>query len=50
MEDSAIMTEEEFLLKLERAELQIESGQGMEMLPNETLDDFLNRNGYPIYR
>ena len=47
-ENSALMTEKEFLSKIERAEHQIENGEGMEMLPNENLDDFLKRNGYAI--
>lgn len=47
-EDSALMSEEEFMSKIERAEQQIDNGEGMEMLPNENLDDFLKRNGYAI--
>ena len=47
-EDSALMTEEEFFSKIERAERQIANGEGLEMLPNEDLDDFLKRSGYAI--
>jgi hypothetical protein len=47
-EDSTLMTKEQFLTKIERAEAQIARGEGMAMLPNEDLTTFLKRNGYAI--
>ena len=43
--DSTEMTREEFFARVEKAEKQIERGEGLEMLPGETLDDFLERVG-----
>ncbi len=45
-QDETLMTKDEFFAKLDRAERQIARGEGMEMLPNEDLTAFLNRNGY----
>ena len=45
-ENSAIMTKEEYMAKLERAEQESKNGEGMAMLPGENLSDFLKRNGY----
>jgi len=42
------MTREEFLAKIEKAEQQIARGEGMEMLPDEDLTAFLNRNGFKL--
>lgn len=42
--DSALMTEAEFFARLDEAERDIADGKGVEMLPNESLDDFLRRN------
>ena len=47
-EDPTQMTKEEFNAKIDRAEAQIARGEGMEMLPNEDLTAFLNRNGYAL--
>lgn len=47
-EDATLMTREDFLAKLERAEQQVARGEGMKMLPNEDLTSFLKRNGYDI--
>lgn len=46
--DPTLMTKEEFLSKIERAEEQIAHGEGMEMLPGEDLSSFLKRNGYEL--
>lgn len=47
-QDPTLMTEEEFFAKIERAEQQMERGEGMELLPGEDLTSFLKRNGYEI--
>lgn len=47
-ENSAIMTKEEYMAKLERAEQESKNGEGMAMLPGENLSDFLKRNGYDL--
>ncbi len=47
-ENSAIMTKEEYMAKLERAEQESKNGEGMAMLPGENLSDFLKRNGYEL--
>ena len=44
-EDPTLMSKEEFFEKLDRAEKQIERGEGYTMLPDESLDDFLKRVG-----
>ena len=43
-EDPTLMTKAEFYARLDEAERDIAEGRGVEMLPNETLDDFLRRN------
>ena len=43
--DPTEMTREEFFARVEKAEKQIERGEGLEMLPGETLDEFLERVG-----
>jgi hypothetical protein len=43
-EDPTLMTKAEFYARLDEAERDIAEGKGVEMLPNETLDDFLRRN------
>ena len=43
--DDTAMTEEEFLAQIAKAEREIADGQGVAMLPGETLDDFLKRVG-----
>ena len=47
-ENSAIMTKEEYMAKLERAAQESKNGEGMAMLPGENLSDFLKRNGYEL--
>ncbi len=47
-ESETLLTKEEFLRRVEKAEAQIARGEGMEMLPGEDLTAFLNRNGYGI--
>ena len=46
--DEALMSEEEYFAKIERAEQQAARGEGMEFLPGEDLTAFLKRNGYEI--
>lgn len=46
--DAALMSEEEFFAKIERAEQQAARGEGMEWMPGENLTTFLNRNGYEV--
>ena len=46
--DEALMSEEEYFAKIERAEQQAARGEGMELLPGEDLTTFLKRNGYEI--
>ena len=43
-----LMTKEEYYAMLEEAEQQLKRGEGMTMLPDEDLTDFLKRNGYEI--
>ena len=43
--DPTLMTKEEFFARVEEAEREIAQGKGHVMLPNETLDEFLNRVG-----
>ncbi len=43
--DPALMTKEKFFAGIEEAEKQIEQGEGIAMLPNESLDEFLKRVG-----
>lgn len=43
--DPTLMTKEEFFAGIEEAEKQIERGEGIVMLPNESLDEFLRRVG-----
>ncbi len=43
--DPTLMTKEEFFAGIEEAERQIERGEGITMLPNESLDQFLRRIG-----
>ena len=43
--DETLMTKEEFFAKLDEAEHEIAEGKGIEMLPNETLDELLRRVG-----
>ncbi len=43
-QDPTLMTKEEFFARVDEAREQIRRGEGIEMLPNESLDEFLNRN------
>ncbi|MBQ9362032.1 MAG: hypothetical protein IJT97_01295 [Bacteroidaceae bacterium] len=44
-EDPTLMTKEEFFNRVDEAREQIRRGEGIRMLPNESLDDFLKRVG-----
>ena len=44
-QDPTLMTKEDFFAKIEASEREIAEGKGIEMLPDETLDDFLRRVG-----
>ena len=43
--DSTLLSEEEFFARIDEARDQIRCGEGVEMLPDESLDDFLKRIG-----
>ncbi|MBQ2541422.1 MAG: hypothetical protein II551_07220 [Paludibacteraceae bacterium] len=43
--DPTLMSKEEFFARIDEAEREIAEGKGHVMLPNETLDAFLNRVG-----
>jgi len=38
-----LLTKEEFFSRVDEARAQIRRGEGIEMLPNESLDEFLER-------
>ena len=40
-----LMSKEEFFDRVDEAREQIKRGEGVEMLPDESLDEFLNRVG-----
>ena len=44
-EDPTRKTKEEFFARVDEAREEIRQGKGIVMLPNETLDEFLNRVG-----
>ena len=44
-EDPTLMTKEEFFARVDEAREQIRRGEGIRMLPDESLDDFLKRVG-----
>ena len=44
-DDPTLMSKEEFYRNLDEAERDIANGKGIEMLPDETLDDLLKRVG-----
>ena len=48
--DPTLMTKEEFFAKLEKGEEEYLQGKYYEMLPGESLDDFLKRVGWFMYR
>ena len=43
--DPTLMSKEEFFASVDEAREQIKRGEGVEMLPDESLDEFLNRVG-----
>ncbi len=43
--DPTLMTKEEFFARVDEAREQIRRGEGVEMLPDESLDEFLQRVG-----
>ena len=43
--DLTLMSKEEFFARVDEAREQIKRGEGVEMLPDESLDEFLNRVG-----
>ena len=43
--DPTLMSKEEFFARVDEAREQIKRGEGVEMLPDESLDEFLNRVG-----
>ena len=43
--DSPLLSKEDFFARVDEAREQIKRGEGIEMLPNETLDEFLERIG-----
>lgn len=43
--DPTLLSKEEFFARVDKAREQIKQGEGVEMLPNESLDEFLKRVG-----
>ena len=43
--DPTLFTKDEFFRRVDEGREQIRRGEGVEMLPNETLDEFLTRVG-----
>lgn len=43
--DPALLSKEEFFARVDEAREQIRRGEGVEMLPDESLDEFLERVG-----
>ena len=43
--DPTLFTKEEFFARVDEAREQIKRGEGVEMLPDESLDEFLQRVG-----
>ena len=43
--DPTLLTKEEFFARIDEAREQIKRGEGVEMLPDESLDEFLQRVG-----
>ena len=43
--DPTLLSEEEFFARVDEAREQIRRGEGVEMLPGESLDEFLQRVG-----
>jgi len=43
--DTTLLTKKEFFARVDEAREQIKRGEGVEMLPDESLDEFLQRVG-----
>ena len=43
--EPTLLSKEEFFARVDEAREQIKRGEGVEMLPNESLDEFLERVG-----
>jgi hypothetical protein len=43
--DPTLLSKEDFFARVDEAREQIKRGEGVEMLPDESLDEFLNRVG-----
>ena len=43
--DQTLLSKEDFFASVDEAREQIKRGEGVEMLPNESLDEFLQRVG-----
>ena len=43
--DPTLLTQKEFFARVDEAREQIKRGEGVEMLPDESLDEFLQRVG-----
>jgi hypothetical protein len=43
--DPTLLSKEDFFASVDEAREQIKRGEGVEMLPDESLDEFLNRVG-----
>ena len=43
--DPTLLTKEDFFARVDEAREQIKRGEGVEMLPDESLDEFLQRVG-----
>lgn len=43
--DSTLLTKEDLFARIDEAREQIKRGEGIEMLPGESLDEFLDRVG-----
>ena len=43
--DPTLLSKEDFFARVDEAREQIKRGEGFEMLPDESLDEFLNRVG-----
>ena len=43
--DQTLLTKKEFFARVDEAREQIKRGEGVEMLPDESLDEFLQRVG-----
>ena len=44
-QDPTLLSKEEFFARVDEAREQIKRGEGVEMLPDESLDEFLQRVG-----